>query len=90
MNLHDECERRKARRLAMATRPKCENCGKNVASRPRGLCSACYFNPKVRDQHRTTSGKYEEPTMTELEATIAEQMKCLPAWWENAERHMND
>lgn len=62
----------------------CRHCSKFKANRPRGLCWKCYYTPGVRDLFPSTSkfvGK-KEPTQAELDATIAEQMKCLPEWWD--------
>ncbi len=73
----------------MAEQPLCRHCGEKLANRPRGLCRKCYFSP-ARDLYPATS-KYankgyerHEPTEEEVEATVAEQMKCLPAWWNRA------
>lgn len=33
----------------------CRHCGHVPASRPRGLCWACYYTPEVRDQYTSTS-----------------------------------
>ncbi len=54
----------------------------------RGLCRFCYDQPSVRRLYP----KLERPalageTAADLDALIAQQMKCLPAWW-NAE-HKN-
>ncbi len=65
----------------------CRHCHKNKVVRPRGLCCRCFYTPGVKEQYPITSkfGRYamrQEPTEEELEATIAEQMKCLPKWWD--------
>lgn len=33
----------------------CRHCGRNVVSRPRGLCWACYYTPGLRDGYPSTS-----------------------------------
>lgn len=63
----------------------CRHCVKNRVLRPRGLCWRCYYRPGVRDLYPSTS-KYapgHEPSAEEVEATVEEQMKCLPAWWQS-------
>ena len=66
----------------------CVHCGAVRVVRARGLCYPCYA--RVRPQYpRLVSGlaigdkraPAGEPTEAELERTIAEQMRCLPAWW---------
>lgn len=55
----------------------------------RGLCTPCHKNLEIRDQYpllrpRNSSDDRDreyEPTEAELDALIAEQMRCLPAWW---------
>lgn len=54
------------------------------ANRSRGLCWGCFYEPGVKELYPVTS-KYAavgEPTAEEIEATIAEQMKNLPDWWD--------
>ncbi len=75
---------------------KCKHCHKN-STRQRGLCWGCYKDRTIRDQYPSES-KYNpkrfgfkadhEPTEEELEATIAEQRQCLPAWWDEETRRM--
>lgn len=64
--------------------PDCRHCRKQAGSRGRGLCHHCWSNPDVREQYPPANphSLRREPTMEELERTIAEQMQCLPAWWE--------
>ena len=64
----------------------CRHCQTNAAIRTkRGLCTRCYFTPAVRSLYpaRVVRPFAHEPTMDELEALIAEQRKCLPAWWDS-------
>jgi hypothetical protein len=68
----------------------CRHCVKRKANRPRGMCWACYYTPGVREMYEPQSAAgragargHREPTMAEVEATIAEQSKPenLPKWW---------
>lgn len=67
----------------------CRHCQVKNANRPLGLCWTCYYKPGVRALYPSTSkyapkrhgSAHREPTEAELDAIIAEQMKCLPAWW---------
>jgi hypothetical protein len=61
----------------------CNHCGKPcVVYRGRGLCWTCYGNPGIRESYgKSKYAPGHEPTMEELDAIIAEQMKCLPNWW---------
>jgi hypothetical protein len=72
----------------MEDRPACRHCRKNLACRPRRLCFRCHSDPSVRNLYpsRNKFASYKsrgesDPTEAELDATIAEQMKRLPAWW---------
>ena len=68
--------------------PNCKHCDK-PANRPRGLCWGCYDNTGIRDQYAPRAGYYchVEPTQAEIDALVAEQMNCLPPWWnESKER----
>lgn len=67
----------------------CRHCQKRNVNRPRGLCWSCYHDPAILPLYPPSS-KYAplswlpEPTEEELDAIIAEQMQCLPAWWERS------
>lgn len=49
----------------------------------KGLCRVCY------DRQRRVPADHE-PTEAELEATVAEQMRCLPGWWAEDARRQFD
>src|SRR5579871_5882294 len=34
---------------------KCRHCHRAKSSRPRGLCWACYYTPRIRDHYPSTS-----------------------------------
>lgn len=61
----------------------------------RDLCTACYGNLDIRNRYPLLSGTMPEavseplddgdPTEEELERTIREQRKNLPAWWREEE-----
>jgi hypothetical protein len=66
----------------------CRHCGARKIARPRRLCCACYNDDAIRPLYPSQSkfapkvAKGErEPTLAELEATIAQRMQNLPAWW---------
>lgn len=68
----------------------CRHCNRRKAAQyKRGLCFACYFDPAVRKLYPSISAyapncakpNEGEPTEAELDAIIAEQMRCLPPWW---------
>lgn len=42
-----------------------------------------FVNPVVAQPRPGRPSHFREPTAEELEALIAEQMKCLPPWWES-------
>lgn len=63
----------------------CIHCKRDMDLRAKGLCQTCWRHhgslyPKSpwRRRERTEDN---EPTQEELDAIIAEQMRCLPAWW---------
>ena len=62
----------------------CRHCQRRKKVCPRGLCFACYHTPSIRRMYPPTSKFVTrgEPTMAELDALIARQMKCLPSWWQ--------
>lgn len=71
----------------------CPNCGNpKGVKKQRGLCDRCYSAPEIREKYpplgkpRTYSQLNHEPTIADLDAMIAEQMKPenLPPWWEDA------
>jgi len=66
----------------------CKHCRKPPEAHhmKRGLCQACYMRPWIRNRYPSLDkarGERQESriTMEELDAIIAEQMKCLPSWW---------
>lgn len=70
-------------------RKPCRHCRQIVAIYSRQICRKCYRDPDVlakypTDYHRVKQEEgLHEPTMAEVEAMIAEQMKPenLPSWW---------
>jgi hypothetical protein len=63
----------------------CQHCGEFCKVRSRGLCAGCYHKHDVRAKYKRDPLRCEkEETMEDLEALIAEQMKCLPKWWNHA------
>lgn len=68
---------------------RCKHCGKDTTGLSkvrRGLCGVCYEKSWVRNYYpsgrtHVQYGQENDETMEEIEATIAEQMKCLPKWW---------
>lgn len=69
---------------------KCLHCGRVRRIQGRGLCWSCNRDRTIRNQYpllrpRNMADDYDgsEPTMEELDAIIAEQMKPenLPDWW---------
>ena len=73
---------------------KCVHCRRNKQSNSgRGLCRGCWNNPAIRNRYRTkitTSPKYANETLEELEALIQEQYKTLPEWWELETRRQRE
>lgn len=70
----------------MRKRKMCPWCERNGRSYSNGLCIKCHTIPEARLAHPYQfKGKKQpfkpEPTMAELDALIAEQMKDLPPWW---------
>lgn len=70
-------------------RAMCVHCGNEPATRPRGLGWKCFYTPGVRDRYAIARGgehgaksHQPEPTAEEVERMVAEQMKCLPADWD--------
>lgn len=69
----------------------CLHCGKKPGNRPRGLCATCYANTSIRSLHPPKQLPPElDPDATEeqLNAVIAEQMQCLPPWWDESAKIM--
>lgn len=63
----------------------CIHCHSESAGRARGLCWRCYQTKGIREQYPTQIVRTfdHEPSMAELNALIAEQMRPenLPPWW---------
>ncbi len=55
----------------------CKHCGL-YRDYAWGVCFRCHKLPEVQAAY---APKSTEPTEEELEAIIAEQMRCLPDWW---------
>lgn len=76
---------------ALAARKRvgeCPGCKRVRPIKSKGHCSACYQAKFYRTAKQAVQ---YEPTEEELEAMIAEQMKCLPSWWpKNGERDTDD
>jgi hypothetical protein len=72
----------------------CRHCGYEKANRPRGLCWVCHKDLDIRKQYPSSSKyspvKDDEPTQEEVDATVAEQMECLPDWWDYETRMNRD
>ena len=67
---------------------RCRHCRRPKVHK-NGLCSSCYRKPEVRHLYsRWRGGKQggEEPTAEEVERIVAEQMKCLPPWFNKEPR----
>lgn len=67
---------------------KCVNCKRRKPRKgyTHGLCWKCSLDASIRSAHQSKS-KFcpkGEPTAEEVEATVAEQMKRLPEWWNNS------
>jgi hypothetical protein len=63
----------------------CVHCHKNRRIIARGLCRSCFRRQDVRDLY-PAQGKHslpedDDPSEEQLQATITEQGKCLPKWW---------
>jgi hypothetical protein len=41
-------------------RPKCQHCHKRFATKPRGLCRPCYYEPEVRVRYRCRQVKSKQ------------------------------
>lgn len=65
---------------------RCRHCQRRFSCKPRGLCSTCFADMSIREQHAPLKERPREPTEAELETMIAEQMACLPAWWDKEAR----
>jgi hypothetical protein len=65
----------------------CRHCGLFKELKAKQLCRLCYWTPTIRARYPSTSpfAPHGEPTMAELDAMEAEQRKCLPEWWNEAE-----
>lgn len=76
---------------AMPRKPRiaigCLHCKEQRAVKCRGICAKCFYTPGVRELYPLIVPKTYRPDSTallseaELDALIAEQMKCLPKWW---------
>ena len=70
----------------------CRHCARSVRNiQARGLCYRCYGDRDIREMYpkspvgpgqRFGAPAPREPTLAELDVMIAEQMKCLPDWWD--------
>jgi hypothetical protein len=72
----------------------CRHCAVGSGShRPRGLCTVCYRDVKIRLRYpnKPRGGQEErDPTEEELEAIISQQMASLPRWWAKASRQQDN
>lgn len=73
-------------------RKPCQHCG-TEGGYPRGLCYRCYSDKDIRSQYGSDSPAFVysqrgEPTAEEVERCVAEQMQCLPEWWDSESRRM--
>jgi hypothetical protein len=75
-----------------ARKGSCVHCGKkNICLQGRGLCQPCHGKIDIRHQYLRSSNNRAQlnsprvdPSEEELNALIAEQMRCLPPWWNDA------
>lgn len=58
----------------------CKHCKRPINYVKRGLCSTCYADRSIRKLYPKQSA-FDDPSMEELDAMIAERMKRLPSWW---------
>ena len=72
-------------------RMMCKHCGDRMAQAgKRGLCHVCFADKEIRVQYPVDPkcghrGDYHEPTMEELERTIAEQLPTMPKGHESGD-----
>lgn len=64
---------------------KCRHCPRRRGlGGARGLCQTCFKDLAIRKLYPATGryyGNRRDETEADLDAIIAEQMQCLPAWW---------
>jgi hypothetical protein len=75
---------------------ECRHCKMVRWPQGRGLCKTCFYTPGVRTLYPFLpmgrpnewvlkgEGTSDDMTEAELDAVIAEQMACLPEWWDKA------
>jgi hypothetical protein len=82
--------RERQRRRTAERKAPCLHCGLRTGTRPRGLCPKCYDIGSVRERYPSASNyaPRPEPTEAEIEAMVAEQMACLPPWWDRETRKL--
>ncbi len=65
----------------------CVHCARPFAyrCRGRGLCVVCHTDKSVRRLYKRSGegGRRPELTQSQLDALVARQYACLPAWWNN-------
>ena len=66
--------------------PGCRRTRKN-----RALCPACAADPKLRKRYGLASKfdscwDIDDLTQKEVDRIVAQQLRCLPDWWENDSR----
>lgn len=78
----------------------CVRCGKNFHLANSDICTGCIYQTRSRRlcvecdkpiNPRSTTGRcydcrFHEPTQEEVDQCVAEQMQCLPSWWDNESR----
>jgi hypothetical protein len=76
---------------------RCRHCGKGLGRTGgggRGLCWSHYRDRAIRALYPTllmgVGCDAPEPTAAELEATVAEQLKALPDWWDEESERERD
>ncbi len=78
--------------MGSSTCGHCRHCNRILgrARSKRGLCIVCYRDDAIRVLYACCKTgpkpeRHDDPTEEELNAIIAQQMRCLPAWWPDEE-----
>lgn len=77
----------------MANKPQhaCFGCRRHPSTPKRyGLCNECFKDDALREHYKERYSRSKEMSEAQLDAMIAKQMRCKPAWWDAESRKVQE
>ena len=56
----------------------CRHCGTRTVSRPRGLCSSCYYRREIREQYAVVAQAYDTDRHNQHRHVLGTPTRALP------------